>query len=197
MTHFKLLASIFLIFTITIYSREQCEWTASTAGSQAACLPGSYIKGICGSGVRALCKSTLSPLGPKHDFQINCCTDSRTNYNPGNCDANYVSDSGSTTCPTGKSIWGVCSSNAVPACEASRSALPKPYAVNCCENASNMNVDYNDCDWVYGSDGQNLECGSNNILVGMCGSGSGEDCAAGSGNSTEVAAYGAYCCKWA
>ena len=188
---FKLFA---LTAAVTISARETCEWTAGVSGAQQACLPGYYMKGICGSGLRATCHTGLSPLAPKHDFQVNCCTDTRAAYTPGTC-GEFVTGSSDTgaVCNTFETVFGVCLSNARGECEAARSALPKAYAMQCCANDGSMNVDYESCDWKYGGDGDNIDCGSNTILAGICGSGNGEDCAT-AGNST--AAFGAYCCPW-
>merc|ERR1711879_726047 len=135
-THmFKILVSTALA---AISAREQCEWVGSVAGTQQSCLSNYYIAGICGSGARGVCKHSLSPLGPKYDFQIQCCTDSRTNYNSGVCKP-YASGSGDgsagLTCGNGESVWGLCASGALPQCEAQGiSPVPKPYAAQCCEN---------------------------------------------------------------
>merc|ERR1711976_543341 len=105
-THtFKLLVSTALAVSL---ARESCDWIGSVAGTQQACLPNYYMKGLCGSGVRAVCKHSLSPLGPKYDFQVLCCTDSRTNYNSGVCKPYASGESEGVTCEVGESVWGVC-----------------------------------------------------------------------------------------
>lgn len=186
-----------LVFIVCIFkiffSKETCEWVGSSEGIQQTCLPGWYGKGYCGSGKRGVCKDGLSPLAPKHDFQLECCQNTKYSQQHGQCQTLDGGNSGSQrTCPEGSLMYGACGSNNRNACQG-QGHTSQAFTIQCCDKQTDVNVNYNDCTWVWGNEGDNLKCKNGNYLLnGLCGSLSGRDCPA-PGNSTS---YGINCCSF-
>merc|ERR1711879_379451 len=151
-------ASAALVLIFGVKSLENCEWIGSSEGIQQSCLPGWYGKGFCGSGRRGVCKDGFSPLAPKHDFQLECCQNSKYQQQHGACVTLDGGNSGSQrTCTEGKTMYGACGSNNRNACTG-QSHTNQAFTIQCCDVQTDVNIDYNSCSWVWGNEGENLKC---------------------------------------
>lgn len=190
----------FLTLLAVAKSKETCEWLGADQGQDLTCLPGWTIKGICGSGHVATCSNAIrqNRRTPKYFYMIKCCQTEYQNNKQTNCQQIGSAAGENGVCPQNQAMYGGCGSGWYTDCKLQNDGNPGSatifYQTNqlCCDNGDINVQTSNFCGWIYGDDGQNLECPTGTVANGQCGSSDRPDCPSGGDNVYA----GLYCCPY-
>ena len=189
-----------IFFVLTILKQTTpltCEWYGATNGVDIQCFPGWAAFGYCGSGRRKDCND--SPGRGKYSYMLYCCQTKYQNHKQDNCDWTGHNGGSLNTCKSdegagaqsyNRAIYGGCGSSNNNDCLVNGTMYTN--SEMCCDNLDiNVSSD-DDCGWKYGTFGENIQCPSNYIVAGLCGSEGKAACDTGNVNS----AIGIYCCAY-
>lgn len=181
----------FLVFMLNLaIARENCEWIGASAGSFLTCPIGWIAKGLCGSGRRDSCKSSIR--ADKYTYMLECC-EKQTHFWDEERNCEYVGGAAgqTVTCPDSRPfMFGGCGSSNREDCR----LYTEKYTTTalCCKD--NGLVISSGCAWRYASDGDPMECPKNFLLAGQCGSAAQADCLTDGGVQKQY--VGLYCCPY-
>merc|ERR1712142_14673 len=182
---------------ITLFSTTfaaTCEWLGGSYGQDVDCLPGWVATGMCTSGRKAGCKPTRG--GSKYFYALNCCQTKYTNDLAHDC-IRQPADAGiESSCPasddgsTITAVFGGCGSGMNKDCKVNDTKTGNN--LNCCQDGDITVGPVSQCGWRYGAAGELVNCPSNYVIAGTCGSGKSAACTSGGA----AAFSGIYCCPF-
>ena len=182
------------------FAFQSCEWLGASNGQDINCLPGWVATGTCGSAANKDCVDPAPGSRNKYVTMLQCCETKYTNSGGQNSCTQTGSKKG-TLLPclsqdgsnNPLALYGICGSGRSKDCRIQSDSGKYTFTETCCENADITVIDGGACGWRHGNYGDNIVCPAGYVASGYCGSGSSQECEAG---SSSKAAVGIYCCPF-